>query len=210
MTLKVLSVFLRSVTTRFSADVDASDLPEEWPSISAPTAAVLLLLTTITVSVCSGMLLFELSMFFSFSTFIRSFSSEFFVGSIEGVSKNSGISEAFIGVILLPLVGNAAEHVTAITVAMKNKPDLTMAVAVGSSTQVTILLLFPKIHTSFLCFHVHAPRLDRFVHGTLCRSCCVGNGSAYDVGILKSLRRGFNVLNIDSYRYGPRKNVSYV
>lgn len=40
------------------------------------------------------------------------------------------------GVILLPLVGNAAEHLTAVTVAMKNKMDLAIGVAVGSSTQV--------------------------------------------------------------------------
>jgi calcium/proton exchanger cax len=39
------------------------------------------------------------------------------------------------GVILLPLVGNAAEHLTAVTVAMKNKMDLAIGVAVGSSTQ---------------------------------------------------------------------------
>lgn len=59
------------------------------------------------------------------------------VGSIEGVTKYSAIPESFIGVILLPIVGNAAEHATAVTVAIKNKPDLTMGVAVGSSTQVS-------------------------------------------------------------------------
>ena len=47
--------------------------------------------------------------------------AEFLVGSIEGIVAASGISKTFIGLILIPIVGNAAEHVTAIVVAMKNK-----------------------------------------------------------------------------------------
>ena len=46
----------------------------------------------------------------------------------------------FVGIILLPIVGNAAEHVTAISVAMKNKMDLAIGVAVGSSTQIALLV----------------------------------------------------------------------
>jgi Ca2+:H+ antiporter len=47
--------------------------------------------------------------------------AEYLVGSIEGIVESSGISKTFIGLILIPIVGNAAEHVTAIVVAMKNK-----------------------------------------------------------------------------------------
>ena len=46
---------------------------------------------------------------------------------------SSGVSTTFIGLIVLPIVGNAAEHVTAVTVAYKNKMDLAIGVAVGSS-----------------------------------------------------------------------------
>ncbi|CAG8810786.1 26037_t:CDS:2, partial [Racocetra persica] len=68
------------------------------------------------------------------ATVITAFSAEFLVGSIEGIVKSLGISETFIGLILLPIVGNAAEHVTSVTVAMNNKMDLAIGVAVGSST----------------------------------------------------------------------------
>jgi Ca2+:H+ antiporter len=50
--------------------------------------------------------------------------------------SNSSVSQAFIGLIILPIVGNAAEHVTAVTVATKNKMDLAIGVAVGSSIQI--------------------------------------------------------------------------
>ncbi|KAH0482779.1 MAG: hypothetical protein KVP17_001974 [Porospora cf. gigantea B] len=67
--------------------------------------------------------------------------SDQLVGSINGVSQSSGMNQNFIGIILLPIVGNAAEHVTAVTVAIKNKPDLTMGVAVGSSTQIAMFMV---------------------------------------------------------------------
>jgi calcium/proton exchanger cax len=50
------------------------------------------------------------------------------------------VKETFIGLIILPIVGNAAEHVTAITVAMKNKMDLAIGVAVGSSIQIALFI----------------------------------------------------------------------
>jgi Ca2+:H+ antiporter len=54
-------------------------------------------------------------------TIMVSVCAEYLVGSIEGVVGSSGISKTFIGLILIPIVGNAAEHVTAIVVALKNK-----------------------------------------------------------------------------------------
>lgn len=56
------------------------------------------------------------------------------------VSDESGVSEAFIGLIILPIVGNAAEHVTGVTVAMKNKMDLAISVALGSSIQIALFV----------------------------------------------------------------------
>ena len=49
------------------------------------------------------------------------------------MTNNSAISKEFVGVILLPIVGNAAEHVTAVTVSVKDKLNLSLGVAVGSS-----------------------------------------------------------------------------
>ena len=53
--------------------------------------------------------------------------------SISGVTESGRISKEWVGLILLPIVGNAAEHVTAVTVAYKDKLNLSIGVAVGSS-----------------------------------------------------------------------------
>lgn len=66
--------------------------------------------------------------------------AEFLVGAIDGVAKSAGMSPVFIGVILVAIVGNAAEHSTAVLVAMKNKMDLAMNVAVGSSIQIALFV----------------------------------------------------------------------
>lgn len=67
--------------------------------------------------------------------------SELMVGAIEGVSDDFGVPKAFIGLILLPIVGNAAEHMTAVVSAFKGKMDLAIGVAVGSSTQIALLVV---------------------------------------------------------------------
>merc|ERR1712176_1476338 len=74
-------------------------------------------------------------------TLVVFFSSECLVDSIEGVSNDYGLSKEFIGVILLPIVGNAAEHATAVTCAYKGMMDLALGVAVGSSTQIALFVV---------------------------------------------------------------------
>jgi Ca2+:H+ antiporter len=66
--------------------------------------------------------------------------AELLVHSVEGVTHELGWSELFIGVIVIPVIGNAAEHLTAVTVALKNKMDLSLGIALGSSTQVALLI----------------------------------------------------------------------
>jgi len=75
------------------------------------------------------------------STLIVAQLSELMVGSIEEVSEDYGLPKAFIGLILLPIVGNAAEHMTAVSAAFKGKMDLAIGVAVGSSTQIALLVV---------------------------------------------------------------------
>ncbi|KAI8830000.1 Sodium/calcium exchanger protein-domain-containing protein [Chytriomyces cf. hyalinus JEL632] len=74
------------------------------------------------------------------TTVVIAFSAEMLVGSVEGLSKEAHISEVFIGIIILPIVGNAAEHVTAISSAMRDKMDLSLQVAVGSALQIALLV----------------------------------------------------------------------
>lgn len=95
-----------------------SEEEEEEPTLSVVMAGGLLLVITVLVSVCA----------------------EFLVSALEEVSTEWGLSTTFIGLILLPIVGNAAEHVTAVTVAMKNKMNLAIGLAIGSSLQIALLV----------------------------------------------------------------------
>lgn len=74
------------------------------------------------------------------STIAVAFESEIFVGVVEETTKGLGLTPLFTGVILLPLVGGAAEYVTAVGVAMKNNMDLSVSVAMGSSLLVALLV----------------------------------------------------------------------
>ena len=67
--------------------------------------------------------------------------SDYLVSTIEGASASWDFSVAFISVILLPIVGNAAEHASAVMFAMNNKMDISLGVAVGSSTQIALLVI---------------------------------------------------------------------
>jgi Ca2+:H+ antiporter len=66
--------------------------------------------------------------------------SELLVASLEEATEQLGLTALFTGVILLPIIGNAAEHATAVTVALKNKMDLSVSVAVGSSMQIALFV----------------------------------------------------------------------
>ncbi|MGQ4646855.1 calcium/proton exchanger [Lyngbya aestuarii] len=73
-------------------------------------------------------------------TLIVALESELLVDSLEEATSQLGLTSLFTGVILLPVIGNAAEHATAVTVAMKNKMDLSVSVAVGSSLQIALFV----------------------------------------------------------------------
>jgi len=106
---------------------DGSDDDEEEEEFETPSLSVIGALVTLAIS-----------------TTLVAFCSEFMVSSIDGLTATGGVSTTFVGLILLPIVGNAAEHATAVTVAIKDKMDLSIGVAVGSSMQIA-LLVFPLI-----------------------------------------------------------------
>jgi Ca2+:H+ antiporter len=74
------------------------------------------------------------------STVAVAIESELLVESLDVATEQLGLTPLFTGVILLPIIGNAAEHATAVTVAMKNKMDLSVSVAVGSSLQIALFV----------------------------------------------------------------------
>lgn len=92
---------------------------EETPSINLWSCIILLLVVAALVGV----------------------TAEWLVDSINGLVATGGITEQWVGLILLPIVGNAAEHVTAVTVGYKDKLDLSISVAVGSSIQIALFVI---------------------------------------------------------------------
>ncbi|KAK5121485.1 hypothetical protein LTR85_005318 [Meristemomyces frigidus] len=89
----------------------------ETPQLTVIGAVITLAITTVFIALCA----------------------EYMVSAINAVAQS--VSQEFIGLILLPIVGNAAEHATAVTVAIKDKMDLSIGVAVGSSLQIALLVL---------------------------------------------------------------------
>lgn len=66
--------------------------------------------------------------------------AELMVGSVEEASHAIGLTELFVGVIVVAIVGNAAEHSTAILVALRNRMDLSLSIAIGSSIQIALFV----------------------------------------------------------------------
>ncbi|KAF2110581.1 Sodium/calcium exchanger protein-domain-containing protein [Lophiotrema nucula] len=103
----------------FDVENQGGDDEEENGKVLSPIAAgVALVLVTLLVAVCA----------------------EYLVDSIDSIVETAHISKTFIGLVLLPIVGNAAEHVTAVIVAYKGKMDLAIGVAIGSSLQIALFV----------------------------------------------------------------------
>ncbi len=66
--------------------------------------------------------------------------SEFLVGAVEAAREKLGFTEVFVGVIVVAIIGNAAEHSSAIMMAMRNKMDLSLGIALGSSLQIALFV----------------------------------------------------------------------
>lgn len=75
------------------------------------------------------------------TTLVTAVNSEFLVDAIQSVVHNAGIPQSFIGVILLPVAGNACEHASAVRFAMQDRPGLAIGISVGSATQVALLIV---------------------------------------------------------------------
>lgn len=108
---------------RNSEEKPAAQETTETEAMPQKAAMILLLASTGLVAVCA----------------------EFMVDSIDAIvardaNATTGISEAFIGLVLIPIVGNAAEHITSVSVALKNKMDLALGVALGSSIQIALFV----------------------------------------------------------------------
>jgi Ca2+:H+ antiporter len=91
---------------------------EEHPEITVRTALIILVVATVLVAL----------------------ESEILVGALEPALADLGLSKFFVGLILVPIIGNAAEHGSAVFFAMRNKLDITLEIAIGSSTQIALFV----------------------------------------------------------------------
>jgi Ca2+:H+ antiporter len=87
------------------------------------------------------------------STVAIAWLSEVLVGAAEGVIAGTGISEFFLGIILIPIIGNVAEHLVAVMLAGKNKMDLSVEIAVSSSLQIALFVGPLLVFISLLLGH---------------------------------------------------------
>ena len=116
------------VTHRTLYEESAPD-EEEHKKASLPRAIILLLASTVCIAVIS----------------------EIFVGTVEPMAESAGLHTAFVGIILVPIIGNAAEHSSAIIMAMKDKMNAAIEIALGSSLQI-ILFVIPVLTLLSLFF----------------------------------------------------------
>jgi len=116
--LQYLAFQLRTHVHLFQSPSGEGDDEEEEVDLSPRTAAVILAILTVLTSFCS----------------------EYLIASIEGTVERFTLSKRFVGIVLLPIIGNAAEHWTAISVAGRGKMDLSLGVAVGSSCQMALFV----------------------------------------------------------------------
>ncbi len=76
--------------------------------------------------------------------------SEFLVSSVEPVTQQLGLSEFFVGIIIIPIIGNVAEHIVAVEMALKNQMDLSLSIALGSSLQIALFVAPVLVFVSLL------------------------------------------------------------
>lgn len=129
MLLIYVMQFIFAFVTHRSLFEESEEDEEEKPSMSLAAAIALLVAATVCIAVLS----------------------EIFVGTVEPMADSAGLSRTFVGIILVPIIGNAAEHSTAVIMAIKNKMNAAVEIALGSSLQI-ILFVVPVLILLSLLF----------------------------------------------------------
>ncbi len=109
--------------------------------------------------------------------------AEFLVGAVEAAQHSLGVTEVFVGVIIVAVVGNAAEHSTAITMALKNKMDLALGIAIGSSLQIALFVAPVLVFASYAFPHrlnleFSTPEVAAVVIATFVTNQVAGDGES--------------------------------
>ena len=112
-------------------------------------------------------------------TILIAIESEFLVNGIEPITASLGWSEFFVGIILIPIIGNAAEHTTAIIMARKDQMDVALEIALGSSLQI-ILFVAPILIFISLFFKPMSIVFNEFELVALIASVVIANKVSHD------------------------------
>lgn len=113
------------------------------------------------------------------ATILIAIESEFLVSAVEPMTENIGLSKFFVGIILIPIIGNAAEHSTAVIMALKNQMDVAVEIAIGSSLQI-ILFVSPILIFLSLLFKPMSIIFNEFELIALIVSVFIANRVAND------------------------------
>lgn len=139
----MLAIYILSLVFSFRETSTQDELTaahEHQPSWSRPTAIGVLIGATIGIVIMSEVL----------------------VGAVEPVVESLGISEFFLGIILIPLVGNVAEHLVAVQMAIKNRMELSLAISIGSSLQIALFVTPVLVFISLLLGNPLQLTFDQF------------------------------------------------
>ena len=129
MLIVYIMQFVFSFVTHRSLYEETVPDEEENHNASLPRAIIILIASTAAIAVIS----------------------EIFVGTVEPMAESAGLSKTFVGIILVPIIGNAAEHSSAIIMAIKDKMNASIEIALGSSLQI-ILFVVPILTLLSLFF----------------------------------------------------------
>jgi Ca2+:H+ antiporter len=116
--LVIIILYALTILYGFTSREAPEDISDHTPQWTARTAALVLVGATIGTAIMS----------------------EILVGSVEAVVQSLHLTEFFLGIIIIPLIGNVAEHYVAVQMAMKNKMEISLAVSLGSSQQIALFV----------------------------------------------------------------------
>ena len=136
----------------------ARDQEREEPEISRTAALVTLAVATVLIA----------------------FLSELLVRQIDAVTKRLGLTELFVGVIVVAIIGNAAEHSTAVVMAYRDKMELALGIAVGSSTQIALFVAPLLVMLSVLIGHPMSLVFNGFEIAAIVLSILIVEMISYD------------------------------
>jgi len=114
------------------------------------------------------------------STALIAWLSEILVGSVEHTVEVLGLSEFFVGIIIVPLIGNVAEHLVAVTAALKNHMELSMSISLGSSLQVALFVAPMLVFISLLLGNPLTLEFNQFEFVALVGAALIAASAARD------------------------------